>query len=76
MTRQEFIAEIEDLVEVDSGSLSEDVALADLERWDSLAVVAFIAIVDENFEFTPQPEMIKKSKTVGDLLNIVGDKFQ
>ena len=71
MTRQEFIAKLEELVEVDSGTLTGATPLKDIERWDSFAVVGFIAMVDENMGFTPSPRDIAKSKTIEDLINIV-----
>lgn len=76
MTRNEFIAELETLVEVDAGTMTEETLLGDLERWDSLAVVGFIALVDENMGFTPSPKEISESKNVADLLKIVASGIE
>lgn len=76
MTKTEFIAAIEDLVEVDLGTLTEESLLADIKQWDSLAVVGFIALVDENLGFTPAPSEIAASTTVGDLLRIAGSGIE
>ncbi|MCM2356548.1 MAG: acyl carrier protein [Geobacteraceae bacterium] len=76
MTRKEFIAEIENLVEVEAGTLTGESELGDIKQWDSLAVVAFIALVDENFGFTPSPKDIADSKTVEDLVRIVGSGIE
>lgn len=72
MTKKEFIAAIEELLEADLGTLTENTLLADIKQWDSLAVVGFIALVDENLEFTPSPSEIADSTTIGDLLRIAG----
>jgi acyl carrier protein len=71
VTRQEFIAKFETLVEVDPGTLTGDSLLGQDIHWDSMAIVGFIAMVDENMGFTPAPKDIVKSKTVNDLISIV-----
>lgn len=71
MTRQEFITKLEELMEVESGTITGETLLADIALWDSFAVVGFIAIVDENMGFTPPPRDIAKSKTIEDLISIV-----
>ncbi|MBE0665015.1 MAG: acyl carrier protein [Chrysiogenales bacterium] len=71
MTRKEIIPQIEILVEADAGALSEQTLLSEITHWDSLAAVGFIAMVDENFGFTPSPKRIAESKTVGDLVDLV-----
>jgi len=72
MTRDKFISEIENLLEVDAGSLAGESLLQNIQRWDSLAVVGFIAMVDENFGFTPSPKKIAESATIEDLMKIAG----
>ncbi|MGW8159237.1 MAG: acyl carrier protein [Desulfoprunum sp.] len=75
MTRKEFLAELEEVLEADSGSIIGNEVLSDLEGWDSLAVMAFIAMVDEKFDTNLAPSKIADSKTVGDLIDLLGDKI-
>jgi acyl carrier protein len=70
MTRKEFIAEIALLMEIDAGILTEETRLKDMEGWDSLAAVGFIAMVDEKLGYIPPPKMIAESQTIGDLVQI------
>lgn len=72
MTRAEFLAALEEMLELDTGSLSPDTALDSLESWDSLAVISFIALVDEHFDHVVAGEDLAKAKTVGDLLALTG----
>lgn len=72
MTRAEFLAALEDMLELDAGSLSPDAALDSLDSWDSLAVISFIALVDEHFDHVVAGEDLAKAKTVGDLLALTG----
>jgi len=76
MTKQELLSELEDIMELDSGSLKETDLLADLDMWDSLAVVSFIAVVDAELELTLEPEKIAKSETVSDLIALVSGKLE
>lgn len=76
VTKKEFITELEILVEAEEGALTENSLLSDFKQWDSLAVVGFIALVDENLGFTPSPSEIAASATVGDLLKIAGSGIE
>jgi acyl carrier protein len=72
MTRAEFLAALEEMLEADAGSLSPDTALDSLDSWDSLAVISFIALVDEHFDHVVAGEDLAKAKTIGDLLALTG----
>lgn len=72
MTRAEFLAALEEMLETDPGSLSPDTALDSLDSWDSLAVISFIALVDEHFDHVVAGEDLAKAKTIGDLLALTG----
>ena len=75
MTKQEFLMRFEDILEMEAGSLKGDEPLASLDGWDSLAVVTFIAMVDENIEMALSPAKIAQSRTVADLITLLGDKI-
>lgn len=72
MTRAEFLAALEEMLELDAGSLSPDTVLDSLDSWDSLAVISFIALVDEHFDHVVAGEDLAKAKTIGDLLALTG----
>lgn len=74
MTKQEFLAQFEELLEVDAGSIKADDELSNLDCWDSLAVMTFIAMVDEQFDITLSPANIEKAITVKDLMALLGGK--
>lgn len=75
MKKSEFIAMIEQITEADEGSLSGSESLRDLDGWDSLAVIQFIARVDENFGITLTPKRLVECKTVDDLAGLLGDRI-
>ena len=76
MTKQEFIEQIEDLVEMDRGSLSENEQLFNVTGWDSLAVMSFIGMVDELLGVTLRAPTIANAKSIADLVALVADKLE
>lgn len=75
MNKKEFLNVIEEIVEVDPNTLTGDELLADLEGWDSLSVVAFIAAVDKHLNAAPLPASVIAARSVNDLVMTVQDKL-
>ena len=75
MTKQEFLRELEEVLEADVDSIKGDETLADLGSWDSLAVMSFIAMVDEKCGVTLAASKLSDAKSVGDLIALLGDKI-
>lgn len=74
MKRDDFLAEIEEMLEVEAGSIKGEELLTDLP-WDSLAVVSFIALADEHLEVAVRPQDLVQAKTLADVLALVEDKL-
>jgi acyl carrier protein len=75
MKKVEFLEAFEEVLEADPDTITESQPLAGLDGWDSLAIMAFIAMVDEKFGMNIPPPEIVKAKTVGDLVVLLGDKI-
>lgn len=71
MTNQEKIAMLEEMMELESGTLQEDTNLADVQEWNSLAKLSFIALMDETFNKKVSAEEMKQFKIVKDILNFM-----
>ena len=52
---------------VSDGTLSGDQALADIENWDSLAILKFMAAVDKRLGIALKPNKLIACETVEDL---------
>ena len=50
MNLQEKLALIEEVLDVEAGSLTQETMLADVEEWDSIAALSLIVMLDEKFE--------------------------
>ena len=66
MTRDEFIVEMQDVLQTDE-QLTVETVLADLAEWDSLAVMATMAFLDRNFGVKLSIADIKELNTIGDI---------
>jgi acyl carrier protein len=75
VTKQEFLSHFEDVLEADPGSIKEGQALSDLDSWDSLAKMSFIAMIDEQFGETLIPDKIGGARTIQDLIALLGDQI-
>jgi len=71
MDEKTFVTDIEELLEVDAGSLTATVDLTSLEQWDSLAFVSFLAMADSNYGAKVAPTELRACKTIGDLMKLV-----
>jgi acyl carrier protein len=71
MTRDEILRSMEELLEQPSNTLGGPEKLESLERWNSLAMIGFIALVDEHFGVTLSPRQIVTCSSVDDLLKLV-----
>jgi acyl carrier protein len=69
MTREEFLRELDDILELASGTLNGAEKLEELEQWNSMAMISFIALADNNGT-TVSPRLIAKCATINDLLEL------
>ena len=70
MTQQEKIGLLEEMFEVDAGTLRPETAL-DTLQWDSMAMLSLIALVNEKFGKRLNGTQIKAFKTVQDILEVM-----
>ena len=75
MTIQEFLREIEIISNSKPSSLSLDHNLAALVRWDSLAVIDFMAMADEKFGIAVSPVALSQCRTIKDLASLLSERI-
>ncbi len=71
MTDEKKIALIADVMEVDETELTSQTVLSDLDAWDSIAVLSFIAMMDDEFHKIVKGAVVKSQNTVGDLMKLM-----
>ena len=67
MTIEEKIAMLEEIMDLDEGTLSVDDNLEDYEEWDSLSKLSLIAEVKKQFGKVLSTNNIRSFKTVQDI---------
>lgn len=72
MTREEFLTQLDELLELPAGTLQGGEKLEELERWDSLAMVSFIALADEHCNIRLSPRQFVTCNTINDLVQLAG----
>lgn len=71
MTEQEKMEELVDVLEMDLGEFDRDTVLEEVETWDSVAVLSFIAFMNEKFDKIFHASEIAVCKTVGALMDMM-----
>lgn len=69
-----FLQSFADIVEVDPSEITAETALGSLERWDSLNLLSYMALVEEHFGHQVMPEDITSAQTVGELFALANGK--
>jgi acyl carrier protein len=68
VTKKEFHLQLDELLELDPGTIQGNEDLAALPRWDSLAVMGLIAVLDRNFGIRASGERITSCRNIADLV--------
>jgi acyl carrier protein len=69
--KSKFINLLEGVLELDKGELKGGENLDDLIDWDSLSIMGFIAMADENYDVTISTDELANCENIEDLIDIV-----
>ena len=73
MSEREKLALLEDMMELDEGALAADMALDDVEEYDSMAKLSLIVLMEDEFGVKLTGDMIKGFETVGDIVALMNN---
>lgn len=73
MTQEEKIALLEDMLELDNGTLNPEVELSSIDEYDSMAKLSLIVLMDDEFNKKLSGEQIREFRTVADILTFMGE---
>ena len=73
MTLQEKIEFLEEIMDVEEGTLTEETVLNEVEEWDSLSTLSLTVEMKTNYNKTLTTETIKSFKTVGEVCQFIPD---
>jgi len=72
MDKQKFIAAVAEILETSPQGLVGSEILIEIGAWDSLSIISFVAMVDNEYNVVVEPEKLKDAKTIDDLAALVG----
>jgi acyl carrier protein len=70
----EFILKLEDLFEMQSGSILPNDLFRDYESWNSFALLSLMAMLEDEYGKTIPREVFEKLNTIEDLHNYIISK--
>ena len=71
MTKEEFLTEMQDVLQTED-TLTPETVLSDLAEWDSLSMMATMAFFDKNFGVKIGLKDFKEIETMADLIAKAG----
>jgi len=71
MNKNDVLLLLDELLELDLGSLKGDELLENLDGWDSMAVVGLMGVAHEKLELILEPAPITSCQTVNDIVNLL-----
>jgi len=66
-----FCLKLDEVLDASPGTVQPGQALDQLEGWDSVAVLAFIAMADTDYGVSVPAKEIPECRTVDDLANLI-----
>ena len=75
MTKQELLLLLDDALELEPGTLKGTEYLNEL-KWDSLAVVTFLALIEEHLEVLMEPDDVAACETIQSLIDLLDGKLK
>lgn len=69
MNAQEKLAALEEIMELDAGTLTPVTNLDDIEEWDSLAALSYVVLMGDEFNKKVSGKEIRAFKTVQDIMD-------
>jgi acyl carrier protein len=76
MKRAEFLLLVDEIMEAEPGTVTGSEKLDELEMWDSMVALEYIALVDTQFGLVVEAEKLGECQTVDDLLTLLGDNIE
>ena len=70
MSRDEFLLQMDEILDLPAGTLRGHERLEELQNWDSTSLITFIAMAESNNGVSISPRQIVTCSTVADLLRL------
>jgi len=74
ISKSEFLAQLADILGCSPDRLTDEAVLETFPEWGSLAEMSLLVMVEETCGLTLNTGLVRRCRTVSDLLKLVGDK--
>jgi acyl carrier protein len=74
MEKVAFLQKLEEVMSLPKGTIRGDESLVSLKGWDSVALMSFIALMDEELEVRVTGRQVMQCQTVPELVALAGEK--
>lgn len=71
MEQKEKLVRLEELMDLEEGSLHAEDELNDIEEWDSIAHLSLIILLEDDYEKEISGSEVRALKTVQDILDLM-----
>ncbi len=72
----EVVGIISKVLEVPTESLDEDIAIGDVEQWDSLHHLQIISAIEKHYNIRFTPDIMIDLEDISDIVNAVSTRVQ
>ncbi|WP_165076523.1 MULTISPECIES: acyl carrier protein [unclassified Desulfovibrio] len=71
MDTKEKLALLEDIMELDEGTLTPETRLDDLDEWDSLSALSFVVMLGDEFNRKISGQEVRAFERIQDMLAVM-----
>lgn len=71
MNNERKLKLLAEVLDMEEDVITPEIKLSELDEWDSIALISFIAMMDDEFNKMIKGSDVKKQKTVADLMNLM-----
>ncbi len=71
-TKNDFFKQLAHIMEEDASAITGDKLFRDFHSWDSLAVISYVALVDEKYNLLVDVKKLNEAQTFDDLAELAG----
>jgi Phosphopantetheine attachment site. len=71
MDLKEKLMKLEELMDLEEGSLHAEEQLSEIEEWDSITHLSLIILLEDDYDKEISGEEVRALKTVQDILNLM-----
>jgi acyl carrier protein len=74
MNKETFLHKLDEVMSLPTGTIQGDESLGAIKGWDSVALMSFIALLDEELEIRVTGKQVMQCQTISELVTLAGDK--